>query len=44
MYNPTIHSMKTMQYVPRFDRKTVRHGASWLVAIATSAIGVAAFA
>ena len=44
MYNPTIQSMKTMQHVPQFDGKTVRHGASWIVAIATSVIGVVAFA
>ena len=44
MYNPTIQSLKTMQYLPQFDRKIVRYGVSSIVAIATSVIGVAAFA
>lgn len=40
----TIQSMMTMQYVPQLDRKLVRYGVSWLVAIATSMIGVVAYA
>jgi hypothetical protein len=44
MYYPTTHSMMTMHNVPKLDRKLVRYGASWIVAIATSVVGVAAFA
>ena len=44
MFNPTVQSMMTMRHVPQFDRKTIRYGVSSIVAIATSVIGVAAFA
>ena len=44
MYYLTTHSMMTMHNVPKLDRNLVRYGASWIVAIATSMIGVAAFA
>lgn len=40
----TIHSMMTMHYVPQLDQKTLRYGVSWIAGIATSMIGVAAFA
>ena len=40
----TIQSMMTMHYVPQLDRKLVRYGVSWIVAIATSMIGVVAYA
>ena len=40
----TIHSMVTMHYLPQLDRKLVRYCASWIVAIATSMIGVVAYA
>lgn len=40
----TIHSMQTMQYLPQIDRKLLRRGVSWLVAIATSTIAVVAYA
>ena len=40
----SIQSMKTMHYVPQLDRKLVSHGVSWIVAIATSVIGVVAYA
>ncbi len=39
-----MQSMQTMHYVPQLDRKSLRYGVSWIVAIATSMIGVAAFA
>ena len=44
MQDLTIQSMKTMQYLPQIDRKMLRHVASWMLAIATSMIGVVAFA
>lgn len=40
----TVQSMMTMHYVPQLDRKLVRYGVSWIVAIATSMIGVVAYA
>jgi len=40
----SIQSMKTMHYVPQLDRKLIRYGVSWIVAIATSMIGVVAYA
>ncbi len=40
----TMQSMQTMHYVPQLDRKSLRYGVSWIVAIAASMIGVAAFA
>ena len=39
----TIHSMQTLQYVPKLDRNYFRSGASWMVAIAASMIGIAAY-
>ncbi len=44
MQDLTIQSMKTMQYLPRIDRKILRHAASWMLAVATSMIGVAVYA
>ncbi len=43
MYMST-HSMMTMHYIPEFDRKLIGYGVSWLLAIATSTIGVVAYA
>jgi hypothetical protein len=40
----TTHSMVTMHYVPQLDRKLLRYGVSWIVAISASIIGVAAYA
>ena len=40
----TMQSMMTMHYVPELDRKLIRYGVSWIVAIATSMIGVVAYA
>jgi len=40
----TIQTMKTMHYVPQLDGKLLRYAVSWIVAIATSVIGVAAYA
>lgn len=40
----STHSMATMHYVPQIDRKSFRYGVSWIVAIAASMIGVAAYA
>ena len=40
----TMQSMMTMHYVPKLDRKLIRYGVSWIVAIATSMIGVVAYA
>ena len=40
----TMQSMMTMHYVPQVDWKLVGYGASWIVAIATSMIGVVAYA
>ena len=40
----TTHSMVTMHYVPQLDRKLLRYGVSWIVAIAASMVGVAAYA
>ena len=40
----SIQSMKTMHHVPQLDRKLVRYGVSRIVAIATSTIGVVAYA
>jgi len=40
----SIQSMKTMHYVPQLDRKQIRYGVSWIVAIATSMIGVVVYA
>ena len=39
----TTHSMVTMHYVPQLDRKLLRCGVSWIVAISASMIGVAAY-
>ena len=44
MQDLTIQSMKTMHYVPRIDRKMLRYGVSWILAITTSMIGVVAYA
>lgn len=44
MYYLTIHSMKSMHHVPKLDRKMLGYGVSWIVAITTSMIGVAAYA
>lgn len=44
MQNFTVQSMITMHYVPQLDRKMIRYGVSWLLAIATSVVGVAAYA
>ncbi|MGB5624945.1 MAG: hypothetical protein WBM61_04370, partial [Woeseiaceae bacterium] len=40
----TMQSMMTMQYVPQLDRKLIRYGVSGIAAIATSMIGVVAYA
>lgn len=40
----SIQSMKTMHHVPQLDRKLLRYGASWIVVIGTSMIGVVAYA
>lgn len=40
----TIQSMMTMHYVPQIDRKLVRYGVSWIVAIAMSMVAVVAYA
>ena len=40
----SIQSMKTMHYVPQLDRKLIRYAVSWIAAIATSMIGVVAYA
>ena len=40
----SIQSMKTMHYVPKLDRKLLRYGASWMVAIAAAMIGVVVYA
>jgi len=40
----SIQSMNTMQYVPKLDRKLARYAVSWIAAIATSLVGVVAFA
>jgi len=44
MQNLTIQSMKTMHYLPQIDRKMLRYAVSWILAIATSMIGVVAYA
>jgi len=44
MHYMSMQSMITMHYVPQLDKKLIRYGVSWLVAIATSMIGVAAYA
>jgi len=44
MQHLTIQSMMTMHYVPQLNRKFLRYAVSWIVAIATSMIGVAAYA
>lgn len=40
----SMHSLMTMHYLPKFDRRVVRYGVSWLLAIATSTIGVVVYA
>lgn len=40
----TIHNMQTMQYLPQIDKKLLRRGISWVVAIATSTIAIVAYA
>lgn len=40
----TMQSMMTMQYVPQLDWKIIGYGVSWVVTVATSMIGVVAFA
>lgn len=40
----SMQSMMTMHYVPQLDRKLIRYGVAWILAIATSVIGVAAYA
>lgn len=37
----STHSLKTMHYIPKLGRKQVGYGLSWMLAIATSTIGVA---
>ena len=44
MQHLTIQSMMTMHNVPQPDGKLLRYVVSWIVAIATSVIGVAAYA
>jgi len=44
MQHLTIQAMMTMHYIPQLDRKLIRYGVSWIVAIATSMIGVVAYA
>ncbi|MGB5257036.1 MAG: hypothetical protein WBN44_07250 [Woeseiaceae bacterium] len=44
MQNLSMQSMITMHYVPQLDRKMIRYGVSWILAIATSVMGVAAYA
>jgi len=44
MEHLTIQSMMTMHYLPQLDRKLLRYVASWIAAIATSMIGVVAYA
>ncbi|MDH3351642.1 MAG: hypothetical protein OEM51_08845 [Gammaproteobacteria bacterium] len=39
-----IQSMKTMHHVLQLDGKLIRYGVSWMLAIATSMIGVVAYA
>jgi hypothetical protein len=43
MQNLTMQSMMTMQYVPKLDRRSLGYGVTWILAIATSAVGVAAY-
>ena len=40
----STQSMMTMHYVPKLDRKLIRYAVSWIVAIATSMIGVVVYA
>jgi len=40
----TIQHMQTMQYLPQIDKKLLRRGVSWIVAIATSTLAVVAYA
>ena len=40
----TIHNMQTMQYLPKIDKKLLRRGISWIVAIVTSTLAVVAYA
>jgi len=40
----TIHSMMTMQYVPKPDWRLFSYGVSWLVVIATAMACVAVYA
>lgn len=39
----TIQGMKTMHCLPQLDRKLLRYAISWIVAIATSTFGIAAY-
>lgn len=40
----SIQSMQTMQYLPQINRKFLRYGVSWIIAIASSTIAVAVYA
>ncbi len=44
MHYMSTHSMMTMHNAPQLDRKMLRYAVSWIVAIATSTIGVVAYA
>lgn len=44
MQNMSMQSMITMHYVPKLERKVIGYGVSWILAIATSVFGVAAYA
>ena len=44
MQNPSIHSLKTMHYLPELDRKQLGYAVSWFVAIAMSTFGVVVYA
>lgn len=44
MQHLSMHSMMTMHYVPQLDRKMIGYGVSWILAIATSMVGVAVYA
>jgi len=44
MEHLTMQSMMTMHYLPQLDRKPIRYAVSWIVAIATSMVGVVAYA
>lgn len=40
----SMQSLKTMHYLPKFDRKKVGLAVSWMLAIAASTIGMVAYA